>query len=723
MESLDQRSRLVILFLYLAALFVASKLALDSWYPPSTEQGLWFFAGLATLLLGNLLVTPFFTAPADAISYAVSGLVALLAVDVFGDSDGSTEVLAIALTAYMVSVIVVGIGAILLRGFSGTMGSSLAHDLFRLAHVYGNARAVYSAIFLFSLLAYHKEDATEFAILFVAGVLVVTVQPLEYGAIWLNRTVKALRGLVPAVQVGDLLARQEPGVMLVRRTPGAPLNPGDLVVVRTADDDVLLGLHLDWQWLAGETWARIVRLVEAVLTTDERQRLGRHVSSVGAVARISDDAADQDILGKLHRVAVVANRRSLVGIVAPDTSLRSLVFEVTSTETAIEEGRLVETRIRDQSVLFQVIDGVSQEEILQQLNRYGYARAKARKVGVWDSDRERFQPVRWIPLVNEPVLLVSEQAPPEDARAVGFFPGTAYPVLLNPTQLVTHNTAILGILGVGKTTLTFELINRIAREGIKVICLDITDEYARELRCVSTTHRLHQINVKCSTGKTNFKQNKEEGGSVNDFKALIRKCLSSYLSQWLSPGTDEVLVIDPSSFDVWQQETNLFQGTAAMSSLTPTQITRIITEETLALVQALGPANRARVCIVYEEAHSLVPEWNSAAFPGDQPAANGTAKAILQGRKYGLGCLLITQRTANVTKSILNQCNTIIAMRVYDSTGIEYLRNYIGDDFASVLSTMEDRHAIVFGKASSCLDPVLVRLNDRDDFLRIFTRR
>lgn len=31
-----------------------------------------------------------------------------------------------------------------------------------------------------------------------------------------------------------------------------------------------------------------------------------------------------------------------------------------------------------------------------------------------------------------------------------------------------------------------------------------------------------------------------------------------------------------------------------------------------------------------------------------------------------------------------------------------------------------ERHAVVFGKASSCENPVLVRLNDRDDFLEVF---
>ena len=84
--------------------------------------------------------------------------------------------------------------------------------------------------------------------------------------------------------------------------------------------------------------------------------------------------------------------------------------------------------------------------------------------------------------------------------------------------------------------------------------------------------------------------------------------------------------------------------------------------------------------------------------------------------------MLITQRTANVTKTILNQCNTIFAMRTFDDTGKDFLGNYIGSDYAGVLPSLQPRHAVVFGKASSCENPVLVRLNDQNDFREQFRK-
>ena len=129
---------------------------------------------------------------------------------------------------------------------------------------------------------------------------------------------------------------------------------------------------------------------------------------------------------------------------------------------------------------------------------------------------------------------------------------------------------------------------------------------------------------------------------------------------------------------------------------------------------------KASVCLVYEEAHSLIPEFTAVASPSDREASNGTARAILQGRKFGLGCLVVTQRTANVTKTILNQCNTVFAMRTFDETGKDFLANYIGKDYAASLSSLSERQAVLFGKASSCENPILIRLNDRDKFLKAF---
>jgi hypothetical protein len=54
-------------------------------------------------------------------------------------------------------------------------------------------------------------------------------------------------------------------------------------------------------------------------------------------------------------------------------------------------------------------------------------------------------------------------------------------------------------------------------------------------------------------------------------------------------------------------------------------------------------------------------------------------------------------------------------MRIYDATGMEFLQNYVGNDYAGLLSALPAREAVVFGRALNCESPVVLRLNDAGD--------
>ena len=218
-------------------------------------------------------------------------------------------------------------------------------------------------------------------------------------------------------------------------------------------------------------------------------------------------------------------------------------------------------------------------------------------------------------------------------------------------------------------------------DHIKGICHGLRNQYAQWLQPLGSPEYQNGFvdNLKAAGGRGQVQQNKEEGGSKRSFQAIVTEKLAEFVSD---DNNNMLCILNPADFDVWQQTSNPFQGNASMSSLTPSEITAIISEAAMKACQGLGMIDYGRLCIVYEEAHSLIPEWSSvAAEGGDKTATAQTARAILQGRKFGLGCLLITQRTANITKTILNQCNTIFAMRTFDDTGKDFLANYIGHDY------------------------------------------
>ena len=78
-NNVSQAVRLSYLAGYLAFLFVINRLAFGQWVPLTTSKGLWFYSGAAALVLGSMLVTPFFTSPANAVSYLVAALAAVFA--------------------------------------------------------------------------------------------------------------------------------------------------------------------------------------------------------------------------------------------------------------------------------------------------------------------------------------------------------------------------------------------------------------------------------------------------------------------------------------------------------------------------------------------------------------------------------------------------------------------------------------------------------------------
>src|SRR5690606_25782887 len=125
----------------------------------------------------------------------------------------------------------------------------------------------------------------------------------------------------------------------------------------------------------------------------------------------------------------------LCGVVVSDTDLDYVLFEVID-DTDLAEGRLVEARIGENFAIFQVIEGLTREDIVQQKNTYGYARAKARKIGRWDAAANRFMPVKWLPKMNAPVFLRNDEGAANAASTIGHFPGTSFGVGLDMSSAV-----------------------------------------------------------------------------------------------------------------------------------------------------------------------------------------------------------------------------------------------------------------------------------------------
>ena len=100
--------------------------------------------------------------------------------------------------------------------------------------------------------------------------------------------------------------------------------------------------------------------------------------------------------------------------------------------------------------------------------------------------------------------------------------------------------------------------------------------------------------------------------------------------------------------------------------------------------------------VVLDEAHTYLKA-------GDESISSRTVQAIAkEGRKYGVGLLLVTQRPSELDETVLSQCGSIIALRMTNSRDKGHVVSAMQDELremADVLSGLRTGEAIVSGEA------------------------
>ena len=115
------------------------------------------------------------------------------------------------------------------------------------------------------------------------------------------------------------------------------------------------------------------------------------------------------------------------------------------------------------------------------------------------------------------------------------------------------------------------------------------------------------------------------------------------------------------------------------------------------------------VLLVCEEAHRYVPNRGEAQYEAAQDAIRRLAK---EGRKYGIGLMLVSQRPSEVEATVLSQCNSWIVMRITNDSDRRHVQGILPDSLAGltkVLSGLRRREAIFVGQAAVLPSRILIR--------------
>lgn len=115
------------------------------------------------------------------------------------------------------------------------------------------------------------------------------------------------------------------------------------------------------------------------------------------------------------------------------------------------------------------------------------------------------------------------------------------------------------------------------------------------------------------------------------------------------------------------------------------------------------------VLLLLEEAHNFAPA--RAATPAEQRAITTTKQIAQEGRKFGVGLILISQRPSRLDETTLSQCNSYIIMRLVNPADQNFVRRVIetlGEDEARMLPDLDIGEAVLSGQLINF--PVLVRV-------------
>ena len=100
--------------------------------------------------------------------------------------------------------------------------------------------------------------------------------------------------------------------------------------------------------------------------------------------------------------------------------------------------------------------------------------------------------------------------------------------------------------------------------------------------------------------------------------------------------------------------------------------------------------------VVLEEAHTYLGRGEQS------PAALAVRRIVKEGRKYGIGALIVSQRPSEIDATVLSQCGTLFAMRLSNSTDRAHVTSAVTDNLEGLLAmlpALRTGEAIILGEA------------------------
>lgn len=564
----------------------------------SSVKQWWFFVGIG-IAVAAVFVEHHFTSPQDAVVNSVAALGAYAS----ADHAGAEELWDI----YVWFAIFTLVCALAATFRFENLVKTLAY---KWATMFGRIVVLGGLALLIEL---SRRSATEQAhtLMFGIGVSVLLLTVATRWYVGLRNW--APKSIVP--QVVDALG---PGLVLINRVPSST-KPGDLGRIRASD---------------GQTSNVIVATTYP----------GGDGTRAAVIAESGEWSDIQETFPGNVSFEIRAGSSDLVGVVGPDSASQVIRFDQAA---EVRLGETLQVDVEGTSVLFQVVDARLEVHSWDG-SRQLAPRAVARQVGVIADGFLRVEsrlPLAHASIRRHEAEVVADL--PADYIRMGVVATTSVPVGITVDAAARGHLAILGMTGMGKTTVVDRICDTLA-ESQTVIAIDVTAQYR-------TRMNWPQYDQESSFGAV--------GKSVYEMSGEFVLATRNFLAASLQAAKAEY--------------------------------------------EAGEPKSRF---IVLEEAHGLLPEqhisnWDQKEWVGE------STRDIMQSRKFGLSFLFVSQRTAVISKSALSQCESYVVFRTLDDTSLSYLESIAGPIVRTIVPALGRYEALCFGPAFNSENPVVVQMD------------
>src|SRR5690554_707801 len=168
-------------------------------------------------------------------------------------------------------------------------------------------------------------------------------------------------------------------------------------------------------------------------------------------------------------------------------------------------------------------------------------------------------------------------------------------------------------------------------------------------------------------------------------------------------------------------------------------VTAVIARMTLEALQRYRKNNHGKIlptALVMEEAHTFIKRYNADTENQSSAAicCQVFEKIAREGRKFGLGLVLSSQRPSELSPTVLSQCNSFLLHRISNDRDQELVHRLVPDNLRGLLRdipSLPARQAVLLGWASEL--PTLVEMrhlpddqrpkSDDPDFWEVWTRQ